>query len=45
MLAYAGKGIPVAYIIDANGVIADAGHSGKVGIADVVKKLLSARNP
>ena len=45
VLAYAGKGIPAAYIIDRAGTIYDAGHSGTLDIATTVKKLLSAGKP
>ena len=40
--AYAGEGIPAGYIIGPDGVIAEAGHPGRMDIAAVVSRLLPA---
>jgi len=41
VLAYAGQGIPVEYIIGPDGIIAEAGHPGELDIASAVKSLLA----
>ncbi len=39
--AYAGKGIPAGYVVDADGLLVAAGHPGKTDLAAVVDALLA----
>ena len=42
VMAYAGKGIPVGYIIGPDGVLAEAGSPRELDIPAIVKGLLAA---
>lgn len=41
MLAYAGKGIPAAYIVGADGVLVKKGHPGQMDISEIVAGILA----